>query len=203
METTTMRKLKNLPASLAALAACAAFALAAHAQDGKGDNRDDHRSGKTDRKGDGNSGHGDDLHRKHPPHGKGDRGDCPCPSKDRERPEGKERPPRDGGGDCPFHAKDRERPPEKKDRPARPEGKERGERPPRPEPDPEHKKCMEAFRRAMAELREAHNNGDLTCDEVRERIARLKERLKKHCKCGHHGDKERPRGEGKPPHRDH
>jgi hypothetical protein len=40
----------------------------AFAQDGKGrgkgDNKDDAKSGKVDRKGDGNSGQGDDLHKK-------------------------------------------------------------------------------------------------------------------------------------------
>lgn len=104
---------------------------------------------------------------------------------------------------CPFHPKERgERAPKH-------EGKERGDRKPRPDPDPEHKRCVEAFRRAIQELREAHDNGDLPCEEVRERLAKLKKRLE-NCGCGHHGgrDKEQsPRGEDrdkeKPPHRDH
>lgn len=263
--------MKILPAYLTALMASAALSLVAHAQDG--DNRDDHKSGKTDRKGDGNSGHGDDLHRKPPPDRK-DHGGCPFHAKDRDRPPEKDRPPRPEGkkegdrpepspeqrrcmealrraiqelrerhesgdlscdevrerlarlkerlrencgcgqhksgdrdptpGPCPFHPK------EKGERPPKPEGKERGDRPPRPEPEPEHKRCLEAFRRAMQELREAHDNGDLTCDEARERIASLKQRLE-NCGCGHHGGRkdkgQPPRGQGgdkdTPPHRDH
>lgn len=92
--------MKKLWIGLAVMAAMA-LPMAAVAQNGKGkgDNKDDQKSGKVDRKGDGNSGQGDDLHKKDK-HKDGEHGDgCCCPKHKRpphkpgEGFDGKHRPP--------------------------------------------------------------------------------------------------------------
>ena len=80
--------------SAAALLGMLAWTANANAQ-GRGDNRDDPRSGRTDRVGDGNSGHGDDIHRPRPP--RGPRGEGPRPGR-----EGGEGSARDGRPGCPI-----------------------------------------------------------------------------------------------------
>lgn len=65
-----MRRIWTVAAAAASIVLLANAAWAA----GRGDNRDDRRSGRVDRPGDGNSGQGDDLHR--PDHPDGDRGAC-------------------------------------------------------------------------------------------------------------------------------
>lgn len=90
--------MKKVWIGLAVMAAMA-LPMAAVAQKGKGDNKDDQKSGKVDRKGDGNSGQGDDLHKKdkHKDGGHGDGCCCPKhkrpPHKPGEGFEGKKRPP--------------------------------------------------------------------------------------------------------------
>jgi hypothetical protein len=105
--------------AIAALVIVALFATPLFAQGkGKGDNRDDRRSGKVDRRGDGNSGQGDDLHKKDKDHlrahGKhrDDQRDgcrCPCrkpgaegPRKDFDKSAHRPRPrPPEGKRECP------------------------------------------------------------------------------------------------------
>lgn len=91
-----MKKIWVIVAGLAAFSLLAAADLGAQGR-GKGpgggkkkppvkrdgDNRDDVKSGKSDRPGDGNSGQGDDLHRKRRPNKEGKR-DGDRPKKDGE-----------------------------------------------------------------------------------------------------------------------